>query len=200
LKDEYKMRKPDFADLLAENPKIKYGCAKDILAFAKENPAGIYPDLKFFIKLLDNENKILRWTAIDLIGALARVDNAKEVDKLINRLFGLLHTGNMITANHAINALADIASAEPEYQEEITEELLKVESYDYDTAECRNICIGKVILAIGKYFDNLEDKEATLEFAKRQTKNTRNATRKKAEKFLTKYKSKNLLNTVKLKK
>jgi len=102
-----------------------------------------------------------------------------------------LNTGNMITANHAINALTDIALAKPEYQAEITKELLKVEHYSYDTAECRNICIGKVILAIGKYFDDLKDKEATLDFVRRQTKNTRNATRKKAEQFLRKYKRQN---------
>jgi hypothetical protein len=181
------MGKPDFTDLLAEDPKIKYSCAKNILAFARENPAGVYPDLKFFAKLLDSENKILKWTAIDIMWALAKVDDLKTIDRLIESLFGLLHTGNMITANHAINALADIASAKPEYQEEITKELLKVERYSYDMAECRNICIGKVILAIDRYFGEMEDKEATLEFVKRQTKNTRNATGKKAEKFLTKY-------------
>jgi hypothetical protein len=182
-----KMEKSELTDLLSEDPKIKYSGAKNLLAATRENPADIYPNLGFFVKLLGNENKILKWTAIDVIGALAIADRAKSIDELRGKLFGFLNTGNMITAHHAISALTDIALAKPEHQAEITDELLKVEHYNYDTTECRNISIGKVILAISKYFDKLEDKEAMIEFVRRQTKNSRNATRKKAEKFLTKF-------------
>jgi len=181
------MEKLNLTHLFSKDPRVKYGCSKLLLGIAREEPAEIYPNLDFFVKLLDSENKILKWTAIDVIGALAKVDNAKAIDKLIGRLFGLLNDGNMITAQHAITALTDIALAKPEYQAEITDEFLKVEQYNYDTDECRNISIGKVILAIGTYYNNLEDKEATIKFVKRQTKNTRNATRKKAEQFLEKY-------------
>jgi hypothetical protein len=183
-----KMERLNFTDLLSAEPKIKYPRAKNLISLAREKPAEIYPNLGSFVELLDSENKILKWTAIDIIGALARVDNAKTIDKLMGRLFGLLSAGNMITAHHVITALTDIALAKPEYKAEITSELLRVEHYHYDTDECRNITIGKVILAISTYFDELEDKEATFEFVGRQTKNTRNATRKKAEQFLRKYK------------
>jgi hypothetical protein len=185
------MEKLNFTDLLSVDPKIKYPCAKNILNIAKRNPEEIYPNLDFFIELLDNENKILKWTAIDIIGALARVDKAKAIDKLMSKLFGLLNAGNMITAHHAISALTDISLAKPEYQAQISHELMKVEHYNYETEECRNISIGKVILAIGRYFDKLEDKETTLEFVRRQTQNTRNATKKKAEQFLKKYNQQN---------
>ncbi len=181
------MEKLHFKDLLSKDPKIKYACAKNLLAVAREKPAEIYPDLDFFIELLENENKILKWTAIDVIGSLARVDNAKAIDKLMGRLIGLLNAGNMITAHHAITALTDIVLAKPEYQAEITNQLLKVEHYNYDTDECRNISIGKVILAISTYFNELEDKDPTIEFVRRQTRNTRNATKKKAEQFFRQY-------------
>jgi hypothetical protein len=176
----------NLTDLLSKEPKVKYGCAKKLITVAREEPSRIYPDLSFFVELLDSENRIIRWTAIDIIGALARVDTAKKIDKLIERLFRLLNTGNMITANHAISALTDIALAKPEYIPEITSEMLKVEHYNYDTVECRNISIGKVILAIGTYFDKLADKKETIDFVRRHTKNARNATRKKAEQFLKK--------------
>jgi len=177
----------NIADILSADPKTKYTCAKNILALARDNPAALYPELDFFAGLLDTENKIVRWTAIDVIGALAVVDQAGAVDKLIGRITGLLNAGNMITANHAITALADIALARPEYRAAITEELLKVEHYQYDTDECRNIATGKIILAIDRYFTRLEDKTATLDFVKRQTRNSRSATRKKAERFLKEY-------------
>ena len=185
------MEKLELDKLLAKDPKVKYGYAKELLVVAKQNPAELYPDLEFFVKLLDDENRILKWTAIDIIGALSRVDSVKTIDKLMSKLFGLLSAGNLITANHAIAALADIALAKPEHQVEITNELLMVEHYNYDTDECRNIVIGKVILAISMYFNALDDKEAVIEFTRRQTKNTRNATRKKAEQFLRRYKLQN---------
>jgi len=141
----------DYADLLSRDPAVKYGCARRLLGLAREDPAQLYPRLDFFIGLLEGENRILKWTAIDIVGELARVDTAGAIDGLVGRLSELLSAGNMITANHAIAALANIARAKPEHQVRITGELLKVEHYSYDTDECRNIAIGAAILAIGSY-------------------------------------------------
>jgi hypothetical protein len=181
-----KIKKVDLADISSNDPKVKYCCAKNLIAVAKENPARLYPHIDTFVKLLDGENNVLKWTAIIVIGNLARVDKEKKVDGLISRLVGFLNAGKLITANNATVALAGIAVAKPKYQKQITEELLKVEHYDYDTDECRNIAIGKAIEAIGSYSNQLKDKKAVFEFAQRQTKNTRNATKKKAEQFLKK--------------
>ncbi len=187
LRQSNTMQEINLADLSSRDSKIKYGCAKNLLAVAKENPAEIYPNLDFFVELLDSENNIIKWTAIDIIGHLARVDGAKKIDALLGRLFGLLNTGKMITANHAIMALADIAVARPEHRQKITDELLKVESYNYDTDECHNIAMGTAIQAIDLYFSELKDRKAAIDFVRQQTQNSRNATRKKAEKFLAKY-------------
>lgn len=178
----------NFNDLLSEDSKVKYKCAKNLLAIAKNRPDELYPHVEYFIKLLDSENKILKWTAIDIIGALSNVDKDKKTDKLTVKLIRLLNTGNMITANHAIAALANVASAKPEYQRKITNELLKVEHYTYDTDECRNIAVGKVIMAIGSYFNQLKNKKAVIGFVERQTRNKRNATKKKSEQFLKNFK------------
>jgi hypothetical protein len=182
--------KTTFEDLTSENPKIKYGYAKNLLVTAKDNPAELYPHIDFFVKLMKNENGILKWTAIDIIGLLSKIDIEKKIDKMLDKLFAFLNTGNMITANHAIAALTDITLAKPEYQKIITDELLKVEHYNYETDECRNIALGKVVLAVSSYFDHLKDKKTVIEFVERQTKNTRNATKKKAEKFLKNIKKK----------
>ena len=180
--------KINLADLQSDSAEVKYCCAKNLIAIARENPARLYPHLDTFAKLLDGDNNVLKWTAIIIIGNLARVDKDKKVDRLIGRLVGFLNAGRLITANNATMALATIAIAKPQYQKQITKELLKVEHYDYDTDECRNIAMGKVIEAIGSYSSQLKDKKAVIEFAQRQTKNTRNATRKKAERFLKKEK------------
>jgi len=176
--------KINFGDLLSEDPKVKYGCTKNLLAIAKDSPDELYPHIDYFVKLLDNENQILKWTAIDIIGHLSKVDKEKRVDQLMDKLFGLLNAGKLITANHAIAALANVALAKPEYKRKITDELLKIEHYTYDTDECRDIALGKVIMAINSYFNQLKDKKAVIEFVERQTRNKRNATKKKAEQFL----------------
>jgi hypothetical protein len=136
--------------------------------------------------MLDHENQILKWTAIDVIGHLAKSDKIKNTDRILKKLFGLLNAGKLITAGHAITALAGIAKAKPKYRGRITSELLKVERYKYDTDECRNIVIGIVIKAIGPFYPELKDKRAVIAFVKRQIKNRRNATRKKVEQFLKK--------------
>jgi hypothetical protein len=178
--------KINLADLQSDSAEVKYCCAKNLIAIARENPARLYPHLDTFVKLLDGDNNVLKWTAIIIIGNLARVDKEKKIDKLIDRLVAFLNVGKLITANNATMALATIAIAKPQYQRKITKELLKVEHYDYDTDECRNIAMGKVIEAIGSYSSQLKDKKAVIEFAQRQTKNTRNATKKKAEHLLKK--------------
>jgi hypothetical protein len=177
----------NLADLTSKDPTVKYACTRNILVLARQDPAALYPERDAFFRLLDNDNRILRWTAISTLGALARVDRSANIDAWVDRLTGFLNTGNMITANNAIAALADIALARPEYRRQITAELIKVEHYDYDTPECRNIAIGKAILAMGTYFNGLDDKRGVMEFVKQQAGNTRTATKKKAEQFLKKY-------------
>jgi hypothetical protein len=179
-----KTYKMDFQDLQSDNPKVKYGCTKKLLEIGQRNPDQLYSHIEYFIELLDNKNQIIRWMAIDIIGFLAKVDKKKRIDQLMERLFGLLKEGKLITTNHAIATLAQVALAKSGFQKEITEELLKVEDYNFDTEECRNIALGKVIVALDSYSEKMKDTRAVIEFAKRQTRNRRNATKKKAERLL----------------
>jgi hypothetical protein len=173
-------------DLSSKSPKVKYDCARKLLITAENNPISLYSDFDYFATLINSENRIIKWTAIDIIGHISRVDKGNKIDKMIGKLFNLLDSGELITANHAISALSNIALARPQYQNKITDELLKVEYYNYDTDECRNIAIGKVILALELYFGNLLGNKRVIEFIKRQTTNARSATSKKAEHLLKK--------------
>lgn len=180
----------NFKDLSSDDPKIKYACAKRLTVLAAKDPNKLYPRLEFFMEMLDHENQILKWTAIDVVGHLAESDKIKNLDRILKRLFGFLNAGKLITAGHAITALAGIAKAKPKYQRKIMDELLKVERYKYDTEECRNIVIGIAIKAIGPFFAELKAKKTVIDFVKRQLKNRRHATQIKAERFLKKADSK----------
>ncbi len=178
-----------FEELSSSDPKTKYGAAKAILGQAKTDPASLYPHAKFFEDLLECDNNILKWTAIDVVGSLAAVDTEARIAKNTGRLVSFLSAGKMITANHAIAALARFAQAYPRRREAITGELMKVERCEYDTEECRNIALGNVVLALDSYFDDIRDKQGVVAFVERQTANSRNATAKKARAFLKKHTS-----------
>jgi hypothetical protein len=94
----------------------------------------------------------------------------------------------MITANNTILAFSEIALNNPKYQEMIFKEIIKVEHYNYDTPECRNVAIGKVVSALGKFKDKIKDRKDILEFLDRQTNNTRVSVKKRAIELLEKLK------------
>jgi hypothetical protein len=176
-----------FEELLSKDPKIKYPAAKTLLNMAREDPGSLYPHASFFIELMDSDNSVLKWTAIDIVGSLAAVDGDRSMAATTGKLASFLSGGKMITANHAIGAMAGFARAYPDRRSEITRQLMEVERQTYDTDECRNIALGNVIVALDSYFASIEDQRAVLEFARRHSTNSRKATAKKMMAFLKKH-------------
>jgi len=137
--------------------------------------------------MLDSEKNIILWAGIELLGDLSKVDLHHKVRQQLPRLYSYLNTGKMITANHAVASLCKIAGEEVDLQKEIIREILKIKSYKYDSEECKNIVYGNIIKEIGSMFKVIEDektKEEVIKFVEEQVSNTRNATKKKAERFL----------------
>ena len=176
--------KNDLSDLSSDDPKVKYRRARSLVAIARQNPAQLYPHLTTLTRLLRSENKIMKWAAIDIIGYVASIDKGGKTDRLLGRLCGLLHEGQLITANHAIGALTNFALANPGHQKRVTQALLGVERHTYGTKECHNIALGKAIQGMSLYANRLRPDTRVLAFVNRQTTNPRAATRKKAQKFL----------------
>lgn len=167
-------------DLDSEIPEVKYGRAKELIHLSERSPLQLYPAIGSFLDLLNSPNQLLKWTALDIIGNLSKVDTEKQIDPYIPRLIGFLKQGKMITANHAIHALSRIAANKPEHRNRLLKELLKVERYNYDTAECRNIALGQVVLAFAGFEGEIERRKPFRDFLGRVAHNPRNATRKKA--------------------
>ncbi len=181
------MSKYNLEDLKSKDRSVRYPAAKKIMELAREKPEALYPDIEFFVGLLEGKDSIILWNAVRTIGSLARVDTDKKIDNILHKLYGLLDSGNMVTAGNTISALSDIALARPEHRQEITRELLKVEHYKYKTEECGRIVVGGAIEAIGAYFDRSEKNDSVIAFVKRHTASTRKSTAKKAEVFLKKH-------------
>lgn len=113
------MQKINLKDFFSEKAQTKYCCAKNAIALSKENPEKLYPEFNFFLQFLLSENHVLKWTAIIIIGNLARVDDKNKIDKIIPVFFSFLEDKNMITACNAMKALVNIAKKKMRYREKI---------------------------------------------------------------------------------
>lgn len=177
-------------DFQSDKPKIKYGCAKLAITLSEKKPKMIYPHLDLFIKLLDGENRILKWTAIRVIGNLSQADAKGKINQLMPRLIQFVHDQEMITAANAIKALGVIAHNKPRLKQKIFNEFLKVGKNNYYlkgqlSPECRNVALGHVINVFSEYKDELKEQKSIVRFLKRQTGNTRPTVRKRAKELLS---------------
>ncbi len=183
------MIKLNLNDISARDPKVKYAATKQAIKLSAKNPQTIYPDLEFFVKLLDSENNIFVWTAIKVIGNLSAVDTKNQIDKSIPKLFKLFHSERMITSANAIIVLMQIAQNKPKYKAKIIKELLKIEKNVYMnkgeiSPECRNIAIGHFLNCIKLLTPKEIKKYKLIDFIKRQTSNTRPSVAKRASKLI----------------
>ena len=153
---------------------------------AKETPAVLYPYLDRWVKLLNGDNNILKWAATDIIGHLSAVDTADATVQQIDGLVKLLHSGNLITSNHANYALGLIAKNKPEQRARIIKELLAVSKDVFNTDECKAIAMGKVIETLSGFKHEIQGDEAVLDFIGQAQSSERNATKQKALQLLRK--------------
>jgi len=173
--------------LSADRARIKYGCAKILRLLSEKKPEILYPRFDFFVELLDSDNSFIKWDAIHVLGNLAAVDSEDRFEKAYDRYFVPIPGPVLITAANVIGGAAKIALAKPALTQKITGEILKVEKARYQTDECRNVALGQAIDSFDRFFNQIENKEPVIALVQRQLKNTRNSTRKKAEKFLKKW-------------
>jgi hypothetical protein len=173
-----------FGGLSEDKPRVKYGCAKALRLISEQRPERLYPHWDFFVRLLGHENKILQWDAAFVLSHLARVDTKDKLAAIFKKYFSPIPGPVMITAANAIQGGARIAQAKPHLADRIAAEVLKVGKARYRTRECRNVAIGHAILALNDILHLLRRPAPIVRFVRRQIRNPRTATRKKAEQFL----------------
>jgi len=186
------MKKPEllsevFEGLDSDKARIKYGCVKVLRLISEKKPEILYPRMDFFSDLLGSDNNFLKWGAIHTIANLAAADSERRFEVIFDKYFAPIPGPELISAGNVIRGAAKIALAKPELSDRIAKEILKVEKAKYQTAECHNVAMGHAIKSFDLFFDQIKDKEPVIKLIKKGLKNTRNATRKKAENFLRKW-------------
>lgn len=169
--------------LNADKSRVKYGCAKALRLVSEQRPEVLSSHFDFFVRLLDHENKILQWDAAFVLSHLARVDARDKFAAVFRKYFSPIPGPVMITAATVIQGAARIAQAKPHLADRIAAEVLKVAKARYQTPECRNVALGHAIVALGDILPLLRRPQPVVRFVRRQAKNPRAATRKKAEQF-----------------
>jgi hypothetical protein len=182
-------RNPELVDGLFEGlgsktAYMKYGSAKVLRMVSEQAPNVLYPWWDSLVRLLDNDNAILRWCSLQILGNLAAVDREDKIEKLLDRFFAPVLGQEMIGAANAIESAANIVLAKPHLADRIAKEILKVQRASYQRPECRNVAISHAIQSFGRFFHHVKNRRGVLAFVRRQLDNPRPATRKKAEKFL----------------
>ncbi len=175
-----------FEGLNAEQANIKYGCDKILRLISEQAPALLYPQFDFFANNLNSENTFFKWGAIHILANLAAVDSENKFERIFDKYFAPIPGPVLITAANVVNGAAKIALAKPELTERIAQALLQVEKAKYQNTECRNIALGHVIKSVDHFFDQIKDNEPMIKLIRKQLENSRNATKKVAEKFVKK--------------
>jgi hypothetical protein len=186
------LKDPRHVDELAEGlgareARVKYGCARIFLILSEMRPFLVYPRIDLFLGLLESENNILRWTAIQVIANLALVDARAVIESHFEEFFFPIRGPALVTAANIIGAAPRIAIAKPHLAERITEELLKVQHARYRTAECRRVALGHTVKSLEAIYDLVVEKERVLKLVRAQTRSSRGGTKKAAERFLKKH-------------
>jgi hypothetical protein len=176
-----------FEGLSSKLPRVKFGCSKTLLLLSEKHPELLRSNIETIAELLDGNNRILKWNGIAILRNLAAVDTEGRIRRRLKKLYGFLAGGELITANNAIAALGKIARAFPAERKRIIAQLLGIEGQTFETDECRNIAIGKAILALGMLCDPMNPGKPVLDFIGRQTGNSRKATSNKAKAFIAKH-------------
>jgi hypothetical protein len=176
-----------FSGLNADKASVRFRSSKVLLLISKGKPAVLYPHIDSVFGLLESENNIMKWGAIHMIGDLARVDSKKKIDRILGRYLEPIPGPELVAATNVIGGAAKIGAAKPNLTDKIVRAILKAEKGRYRTSECRNIVLGHAIEALDQLFSQSKQKEPIAKLVKRQLKNRRNATRKKAERFVKRW-------------
>ncbi|MBK8979003.1 MAG: hypothetical protein IPM29_24165 [Planctomycetes bacterium] len=168
----------------ADRARVRFGCAKLLRIVADEHPELLYPHFPRFRRLLDSDNRIMRWEAIHVIGRLGAVDTGRRIDRILDRLLAPLCGPDLVTAANTIDAAGHIAVAKPYLADRIDVALRTVSRGRYKTPECREVALGAVVDALDRLADLVSDATPLVRFVRRLRESPRPATRKKAERFL----------------
>lgn len=171
-------------ETLDEKSTARFQAAKKLQLISQGNPSLLYSHFDTFAKLLDSTSSVLLWNAIIILSYLASIDSDRRFDSIIDRYYGHLWDGKLVTAANILGNSGRIARCRPDLAKNITTQLLKADVIPLPTAECREVARGAVLSSFAEYLDTLSDCQPALNFIVRCKGSHRPAVKKQAEELL----------------
>ncbi|TWT40356.1 hypothetical protein RAS1_40640 [Phycisphaerae bacterium RAS1] len=158
----------------------RFAAGKAVAATADRAPDRVYPHFTTIAALLDGDCKIVRWNAVQTLGALAGVDAPRQIDGVLDKLLSFIRCGQLVSAANAIGALGRIMRHRPDLVDAILPSLLRVQQETFETPECRNVIAGQALNVLEDLWDDLRARPGVMEFVRQQQRNPRPAVARRA--------------------
>jgi hypothetical protein len=168
---------------------VRYSCASALVDLSEKYPEKLYPQMDFFVSLLDSKHRILVWNAMAAIANLCAVDVDKNFDATFDKYYEFLGDEYMVTVANVVGNSSRIAQAKPYLVSRITAELLRVDEISTSphlTEECKKVIAEHAVKSFDELFNLIAAKEKAkvLSFVKKHADSSRVSLRKEAERFL----------------
>jgi hypothetical protein len=174
----------------SSKPSIRYGCGKILMDVSEEKPETLYPNMDFFINLLESKYKILTWNAIIIIANLTKIDKENKFDSIFEKYYDFLDNEYMVTVANVVGNSGKIALAKPHLTEKITDKLLSVENISttpHLSEECKRVITEHAIKSLDMFFPQIKQKNKVISFVKKHLTSSRKTLRIDSENFLKKW-------------
>jgi hypothetical protein len=172
---------------LDDRSTARFKAAKQLQLISESEPALLYPYFEVFANLLDSNSSVLLWNGIIILSHLVKVDTAKRFDALLNKYYGHLGDGKLVTAANILASSGRIARHRLDLAGRITEELLKVDVIPLPTSECREVARGHVLSSLAEYPNFWKSNPSVHDFLLRCATSHRPKVRKQAAELLREF-------------
>jgi len=182
--------KPDLINqylegLLSKNETYRYNCFKVLYVVSEKKPNLLYPYWDFFINHLKSDNNYHKMSAVLIIANLISVDSENRFENIFDDFFGNLKSKKTIVPIYVVKSSGKIINSKPYLEGKITNLLLNIEKIHH--GKQIELVKSAVIESFSEFFEHTENKEAIVDFVKKQVDSESQKTRKTAKEFLSRW-------------
>lgn len=176
-----------------EPSAVKFAAEKAVRSISESNPKLLEGIETEIFSLLKSENTFIRLGNIITCANLSVLSSDKILELLKEDYIPFLYSANIAEFGNAVKGIPKIISVFPSLEEKLIPPLFEISERVFvhkgkPSDECRNVAAGKVMEVFEKIGKNSPYRQEMLNFAEMNLANTRNSTKRKAEKLVKKLK------------
>jgi len=171
--------------LLSKNENYRYNCFKILNIISEEKPELLYQHWVFFENHLKSDNEYHKMSAAIILANLTAVDKDKKFEKMFDEYYNTLKTKKTVTPIYTIKYTGIIVKYKPHLEKKITNLLLNIENIH--PGKQIELVKSAIIESFSEFFEKSENKDAIVDFVKKQLNSESPKTRKIAKEFLERF-------------